>query len=178
MNEHDQATEFARAFSEGRLVLPQFDDEMWQLCARVNLVCVVSPDLDYPPMDGQGIEAFLVGAFADSEDESAVRGLHLRDAFREFAGETKFGWLNEIVPPELKLPNGEVATMLYSMETEPRRGEAIPPEVWIQPETIRDWDFHPYICEGLVAVKIVLCDSRQRRISETFDWPTFKRENC
>lgn len=177
MADPDPARELAVAFLDGRLRLPQFDRRMEQICARVNLVCVVSPDLGYRPLDGEGIVEFLTHSLVGIVDEDAARTVNLNAALGQWLGAERLGWLDEIVPASLPLPDGSKTELRYSLESDPRRGTAASPECEVALASVLDWKFHPFVCEGLAAVQLNLLDPAGSRLATVFDLPGFlKRE--
>lgn len=154
----------------GELNLPGWDDAFEQLIARINLVHVASPELGFPPLNEAGRRAFFEGAFKDGPK---LDDFELLPALGAFVGEGKLGWLDDIVPRAWRV--GEQAIALeYSHETDPGEGVAFAPTARVEQRILADVDYHPFVCEGRVAVRLELVDRRGRRLGETFDWPAYQ----
>src|SRR5207247_2603840 len=54
----------AEAHGRGYFELPMFNHEVRQFVARVNVVCAVLPELEFPPLDGAAVTNCLARAFA------------------------------------------------------------------------------------------------------------------
>ena len=64
--------ELVDAVMYGELSLQGWDEEFEQLRARINLVCVASPDLGFPPLNEGGMRDFLTRVIEAVEDVAAV----------------------------------------------------------------------------------------------------------
>ena len=167
--------EFRAAIEQG-IDPPHADDVFQALRARINLVCVVSPDLGYAELGCAGMKAFLAATFTGDETRGEAEGKDLVQALVEFVGETKIGWLAEIAPERFELENGPKLKLRYSTDTDPDRGEASAPEADVRIHQMLDCSEHPFVGEGLVAVNLCLRDPKGNRVDHTFDWPRWKRE--
>jgi hypothetical protein len=152
----------------GQLELTGWDAEFEQVLARINLVCVVVPELGFPPFGEGGRRLFLETVFAATKlPEQVEVGAELGD----FIGADRRLWLDEIAPKFWSLPDGSKVSIEYSGETDPGEGLAYSPLVRVGLKALTDVDYHPFVCEGKVAVRLCLTDEQDRVIQETLDWP-------
>jgi hypothetical protein len=153
---------------------PAADEAFIAMKARINLVAVVSPDLGVPGLGQNGMKEFLAKTFSGEETPEQVERMDLIAALQSFMGETRFGWLEEIVPLRLEMESGIFLKLRYSPESDPDRGEACNPEADVRLHQIIDCTEHPFACEGLAAVHLHLRDPKGGVIDRTFDWPGWK----
>jgi ATP-dependent helicase HrpB len=153
---------------------PGADEAFMTLKARINLVAVVSPDLGVPGLGQTGMKEFLAKTFSGEETQEQVERMDLIAALQSFMGETRFGWLDEIVPLRFEMKSGTFLKLRYSPESDPDRGEARNPEADVRLHQIMDCTEHPFACEGLAAVRLHLRDPKGAVIDRTFDWLGWK----
>lgn len=170
MSEPQSTEALVDALCYGEVILPGMDEEFFQLVARINLVCVASPDLDYPSLDECGLRRFFRFAVAGKGQPEQVDA---RRALEEFVGSVKLGWLDEIVPRQWRLENGVRVDLEYSPETNPKEGTAFSPTGELPVSGLEGTRDHPFVCEGRVAVRLRLTDERGLRLGETLDWPSY-----
>lgn len=163
-----------RAAIENGFDPPQVGEVFESLKARINLVSVVSPDLGIPGLGQSGMKEFLSTTFSGEESQSEFQSTDLAALLESFIGETRFGWLDEIVPLRFKLENGPVLKLRYSAESDPDCGEASSPEVDVRLHQMLGCTQHPFVCEGLVAVQLQLRDPKGGVLDRTFDWPGWR----
>ena len=168
MTEERSLEELVEAAVYGELNLAGWDEDFEQLIARINLVHIASPEIGFPPLNEAGRREF----FGQALKECPLDEFELIPALAAFVGEGRLQWLDEIVPRTWKA--GERSIPLeYSHETDPGEGVAFAPTARVEARDLAEVDYHPFVCEGRVAVRIELIDRRGRRGDETYDWPTY-----
>ena len=171
MAEDDSLQDLIDAVSYGEVALPGLDEEFAELRARINLVSVVSPELGFPDLGFKGYRSFIERSLTAAEDPMT---LNVAFALEEEVGGSRLKWLEEIVPRHWGIPDGPKIHLRYSMETEPAEGQAIAPDADVRLADLLDVGFHPFVCEGRVAVNLWLRDPKGNRIDSTYDWPTYR----
>lgn len=170
MLEGEEAEQLIDALCYGELQLPGMDESFMQLLARINLVCVASPELGYPAFDEAGLRAFFRSVVEGSEEPEKVDA---RGALAEFVGEVRLGWLDEIVPVRWRLGKDGGFDLRYAAETNPGEGAAFSPVAEVKAEDLTEMRDHPFVCEGRVAVRLRLLDAKGKFLEETLDWPGY-----
>jgi hypothetical protein len=153
----------------GGRTLPGMDDHFAQWVARINLVCVASPEAGFPALGHCGIRRFFVETLNRAEPEE----VDILEALRDFVGRDRFAWLDEMVPVSWRLENGAQIRLEYSSETDPAEGTAYSPVGEIRIRDLAGMRDHPFVCEGRVAVRLRLLDESGGRVGDTFDWPGY-----
>jgi ATP-dependent helicase HrpB len=151
-----------------------FNHEVKQFIARVNLICAVSPELDFPPFDDAAITDCLARAFAGLTLVKEAQGTHVRDEFVKHLAPEQLGWLDELAPLHLAWPDGRKLKLLYPEAARDEDGEPNSPELQVKLTECFALKEHPHICEGKLPVKLWLCAPDGKRIEATFNWPAFK----
>ena len=167
----------AEAYRKGMFELPLFNHELKQFIARVDLVCAVMPELEFPPLDDRAITNCLARAFAGMTLVKEAQAVHLRDEFLKHLAREQLGWLDELVPASVAWPDGRKLKLLYSEQTLGAGGRPNPPELQVKLHECFQLKEHPRVCEGKLAVKLWLCGPDGKRIESTSDWPAFKVNN-
>ncbi|MBI3850235.1 MAG: ATP-dependent RNA helicase [Verrucomicrobia bacterium] len=164
----------AEAYRKGYFELPLFNHDVKQFVARVNLVCVVSPELDFPPFDDAAVLKCLTRAFDGLTLVKEAQATPLRDVFREHLAKEQLGWLDELMPLAIPWPDGRKIKLLYAEDARDENGEPNSPEIQVKLQECFQLKEHPHICEGKLPVKLWLCGPDGKRIESTFNWPAFK----
>jgi hypothetical protein len=151
----------------GEIRLPGMDEIFDQLLARINLVCVASPELDYPCLDFEGLRKFFRYALAGREEPDQV---DVGAALAAFVGQAKMRWLDEIVPRRWRLGDAAGFDLQYSAETNPGEGVALSPIGTVRVSQLGGLRDHPFVCEGRVAVRLRLLNDDDSLLEETLDW--------
>ncbi len=167
----------AEAYRKGYFELSLFNHELKQFIARVNLVCAVMPDLEFPPFDEKAITECLAHAFAGMTLVKEAQATHLREELSKHLAKEQLAWLDELAPLTLMWPDGKKLKLLYAEETLMKGGEPNPPELQVKLTECFALKEHPRICEGNLPVKLWLCAPDGKRIESTFNWPAFKANN-
>jgi len=171
MAEDRPVEELVDAVVYGEIPLRGLDDVFEELRARINLVCVVSPELGFPDLGYSGFRSFLEQILTGIESPETVdASLELQ----RIVGGSKLRWLDEIVPSRWIISGEQKIKLRYSLETDPSEGHAIAPEADVRIADLLDVDEHPFVCEGRVAVRLWLRDPKGKRLDSTFDWPVFR----
>ncbi len=164
----------ARAYSKHYFELPQFNHEIRQTIARLNLAAAVMPELELPPLDDAAITQCLARAFAGLTLVKEAQAVPLRDAFRDFIGQDRLEWLGELAPPAIPWLDEKKLKLLYPEETRDDDARPKSPEANVKLHEILRLTEHPRICEGRLPVRLWLCAPDGQRLESTLNWPAFK----
>ncbi len=165
----------AEAWRKNYFELPLFNHEVKQFIARVNLLCAVSPELDFPPFDETALVSCAARAFDGLTLAKEAQGTPLRDIFLQHLAPEQRGWLDELVPGSIPWLDGKKAKLLYAEAARDEDGEPNPPELQVKLHEILQLKEHPRLCEGKLPVKLWLCAPDGKRLEATFDFPAFKK---
>ncbi|MGA2557658.1 MAG: ATP-dependent helicase C-terminal domain-containing protein, partial [Verrucomicrobiota bacterium] len=150
----------AEAYSKDYFELPQFNHEIKQTIARLNLAAAVT--------------RCLARAFAGLTLVKEAQAAPLRHAFGEFIGRERLEWLNELAPPAISWLGDKKLKLLYPEETRDQDARPNSPEANVKLHEILRLEQHPRLCEGRLPVKLWLCAPDGKRLQSTLDWPAFK----
>jgi ATP-dependent helicase HrpB len=164
----------ADAYAKKYFELPLFNHELKQFIGRVNLVTVVSPELDFPPLDAVAIRKCLARAFDGLTLAKEAQATSLKEAFLKHLETEQITWLDELMPTTIPWLDGRKLKLQYAEEARDEDGEPQSPEVQIKLHESFQLKEHPHICEGKLPVKLWLCAPDGKRIEATFNWPAFK----
>ncbi|HZV35888.1 MAG TPA: ATP-dependent helicase C-terminal domain-containing protein, partial [Verrucomicrobiae bacterium] len=147
----------AEAFRKGYFELPLFNHELKQFIGRVNLVCAVMPELEFPQVDDAAITHHLARAFNGMTLVKEAQATHLREEFFQHLAKEQLAWLDELAPLAISWPDGRKLKLLYAEEAATKTGEPNPPELQVKLHECFALKEHPQICEGRLPVKLWLC---------------------
>jgi ATP-dependent helicase HrpB len=164
----------AEAVAKGYFEVPNLNHEIKQLIGRVNLVCAVCPELEFPKFDQAGITDCLAKAFAGLTLVKEAQAAPLRDAFKSRLAPEQLQWLEELTPLSISWHDGKKVKLLYSDKSIDEDGEPNSPELQMKLHECFALKVHPHICEGKLPVKLWLCSPDGKRMEPTFNWPAFK----
>ncbi len=164
----------AAAYQKNYFELPNLNHEIKQFVGRVNLVCAVSPELDFPKFDETAMIETLAEAFEGLTLVKEAQGTPLRDAFLARLAPEQLQWLDELVPTAIPWHDGKKMKLLYAEQAVDDDGEPNSPELQVKLHECFQMKDHPHICEGKLPVKLWLCSPDGKRIESTFNWPAFK----
>jgi ATP-dependent helicase HrpB len=164
----------AEAQRKGLFELPQFNHDLRQLVARVNLVSVAMPDLELPPFDEAAILQSLARAFRGLTLAKDAQEARLRDAFLRHLAPEQLSWIDEMAPLTVAWPDGRRLKLTYAEEARDANGRPNPPELSVKLHECFPLREHPVLCEGRVAVRLWLCAPDGKRLEPTVNWPTFR----
>lgn len=164
----------AEAHRKGWFELPLFNHEVKQFIARVNLICAVSPELEFPPFDDAAITNCLARAFAGLTLAKEAQGRHVREEFLKHLAPEQLGWLDELAPLHIVWHDGRKLKLLYPESARDEDGEPNPPELQVKLTECFALKDHPHLCEEKLPVKLWLCAPDGKRLEATFNWPAFK----
>ncbi len=164
----------ADAHRRGFFELPLLNHELKQFMGRVNLVCAVLPELEFPVFDEKAIADCLARAFSGLTLVKEAQATHIRGEFLKHLAPEQLAWLDELVPLNVPWPDGRKVKLLYAEEAVAKGGEPNPPELQVKLHECFALKEHPRICEGKLAVKLWLCAPDGKRIESTLNWPAFK----
>ncbi|MDB6064651.1 MAG: hrpB 2 [Pedosphaera sp.] len=164
----------ADAYRRGFFELPLFNHDLKQFIGRVNLVCAVMPELDFPPLDEKAIVECLARAFDGMTLVKEAQATHLREHFLKHLAREHIAWLDEMAPTSIPWHDGRKIKLLYAEEAEDKNGEPNPPELQVKLTECIALKEHPRICENKLPVKLWLCAPDGKRIESTLNWPAFK----
>jgi len=165
----------AEAHLRGFFELPLFNHEVKQFIARVNLLCAVRPELEFPPFTAAAITNCLARAFAGLTLAKEAQATHVRDEFHKHLAPEQLTWLDELAPLTVTWPDGRKLKLLYPDEPVTKTTGPNPPELQIKlHDCFMLKDQHPRILEGKLPVKLWLTTPDNKRLDSTADWPAFK----
>jgi ATP-dependent helicase HrpB len=164
----------AEAYRKSCFELPLFNHEVKQLIARVNLVCAVLPDLEFPPFDEPAIQSCLARAFKGLTLAKEAQATPLRESFVRHLAPEQIGWLDELAPLSIPWLEGKKLKLLYPEEARDDDGAPASPEAQVKLQECFHLKDHPHICESKLPVKLWLCAPDGKRLEATFNWPAFK----
>jgi ATP-dependent helicase HrpB len=164
----------AAAYGKGYFELPQFNHEIKQTIARLNLAAAVMPELELPVVDAAAVTECLGRAFSGMTLVKEAQAAPLRDAFLEFMGRERLEWLQELAPVAIPWLDEKKLKLLYLEETRDEDGRPNSPEVNVKLHEMFRLKEHPRICEGRLAVRLWLCAPDGKRLEATLDWLAFK----
>jgi len=164
----------AEANRKGWFELPLLNHEVKQFVARVNLVCVAMPELEFPPLDDAAVANCLARAFRGLTLVKEAQATHLRDEMLKHLAKEQLDWLDELAPLTVAWPDGRKFKLLYVERAQAEAGEPNPPEMQVKLHECFPLKEHPKICEGRLPVKLWLCAPDGKRLESTINWPTFK----
>jgi len=164
----------AESYRKEWFELPLFNHELKQFIGRVNLVCAVMPELEFPVFDEQAIIARLAAAFAGCTLVKEAQAIHLREEFARHLAPEQRAWLDELAPLSIPWPDGRKLKLLYAETARATAGDINPPELQVKLHETFQLKEHPRICEAKLPVKLWLCAPDGKRIDATSNWPAFK----
>jgi ATP-dependent helicase HrpB len=164
----------ALAAQKNYFELPLLNHEIKQFIARVNLVCAVLPELEFPPLDQNAVTEHLARAFAGLTLAKEAQATHLRDEFQKHLKTEQREWLDEMAPLAVAWPDGRKIKLLYHENALDNDGEPNSPEAQVKLQECFPLKEHPHLCEGKLPVKLWLCAPDGKRLEATFNWPAFK----
>jgi ATP-dependent helicase HrpB len=157
----------AQAHMKGYFELPLFDHATKQLMFRCNLVARTMPELEFPVFDTARVTKCLAAAFRGLTLAKEAQATPVEPAFKNEIGPERLAWLDEIVPREIRSPDGRRSKLQYTSEAEP--------ELQVKLHECFAATEHPRVCEGRVPVKLWVATPDGKRIEATTDWPTFRK---
>lgn len=164
----------AEAHRKGAFELNLFNHELKQFIARVNLVCAVMPELEFPPLDEAAVTDCLARAFCGLTLVKEAQATHLRDEFFNHLAREQLDWLEELAPQTVPWPHPRKSKLLYPDPVRDGQGSPNPPELQVKLNECFPERDHPRICEGRLPVKLWLCGPDGKRLEPTLNWPVFK----
>ena len=167
----------AEAYRKSFFELPLFNHELKQFIGRVNLVCAVMPEMEFPAFDESAIINCLARAFAGMTLVKEAQATHLREAFQKQLAKEQLAWLDELLPLSILWPDGRKCKLLYAEEATTKTGEPNPPELQMKLHECFALKEQPRLCEGKLPIKLWLCAPDGKRIESTLNWPVFKTTN-
>ena len=164
----------AEANRKGWFELPLLNHDVKQFIARVNLVCAVMPELEFPPLNDAAITLCLARAFHGLTLVKEAQATHLRDEMTKHLAKEQRDWLDELAPLTVPWPDGRKLKLLYLEHARAEGGEPNPPELQVKLHECFALKEHPKICEGKFPLRLWLCAPDGKRLEATSDWPAFK----
>src|SRR4051812_33913686 len=104
----------ADAYGKKYFELPLFNHELKQFIGRVNLVTVVSPELDFPPLDAVAIRKCLARAFDGLTLVKEAQATPLKEAFLKHLEPEQLTWLDELMPTTIPWLDGRKLKLQYA----------------------------------------------------------------
>lgn len=163
----------AEAYSKGYFELPLINHELKQFMFRINLVCAVMPELEFPRFDEYAITACLTRAFKGLSLVKEAQAANLKEDFLKHLAKEQLAWLDELTPMTISWPDGRKLKLQYP-EQPATKGDPHAPELQVKLAECFPLTEHPRICEGKMPIRIWLCAPDGKRIDSTLDWPAFR----
>ncbi len=154
----------AEAHRAGAFELPLMDHRLKQFIARVNLVHVTLPELEFAPFEDAAITASLARAFKGLTTVKEAQAAPLISAFHQHLDKGQVSWLDELVPLSIPWPSGGTIKVSYVADT---------PEAQVKLQECFALKEHPTLCEGRLPVQLQFCTPDGKRLATTSDWPAF-----
>ena len=164
----------AEAHLSGLFELPLFTHELKQFAQRVNLVAKALPELEFPPLDREGLRTRLGEAFKGLTLAKEAQQVPLKAPLSRHLAPEQLGWLDELAPVAIPLNQERKLKLLYPEQDFSAKAEVNPPELQVKLHECLPLKEHPLVCEGKVAVKLWLCAPDGKRLHATTDWPEFR----
>lgn len=166
----------AEAWLKDWFELPLFNHEVRQFIARVNLVCAVLPELEFPPLGEAAVTDCLARAFTGMTLAKEAQATPLIETVRAHLAKEQLGWLDELTPTSVVWPDGRRLKLLYPEDARNKDGGFHAPELQVKLHDCFALKAHPLVCEGKLPVKLWLCAPDGKRLESTSDWPAFKAQ--
>ncbi len=164
----------ADAFARGWFELSKLDHDVKQFIARVNLVALALPQLDFPRMDGTALRLAMARAFKGLTLVKEAQAAELRPAFQRHLAPEQLGWLDELVPTSIAWSENRRVRLTYSEEIS-EEGEAPGgPEAQVKLNDCWHLTAHPRVGEGAIPVKLWLQLPDGKRLEATTDFLRWK----
>jgi ATP-dependent helicase HrpB len=163
----------ARAYLDGHFELPLLTHKAKQWIARVNLVAAVYPEMNFPNFGGEGLFRCLAQAFSGLTLAKEAQAVALEPATRNWLSPEQQEWVELVAPTELVWAEGRKWKLQYRPDADT---PATPPELTIKILDCWKEEEHPAICDGKIAVRLILQGPDQKKVAETSDWPKFKKQ--
>jgi ATP-dependent helicase HrpB len=166
----------AEAYRKDWFELPLFNHEVKQFIARVNVVCAVRPELEFPALDDTAVTTCLARAFAGLTLAKEAQATPLVAVFHEHLAKEQLGWLDELAPTTVGWPEGRKLKLLYPENSREKDDPPMAPEVQVKLHECFALKEHPRVCEGKLPVKLWLAAPDGKRLESTTDWPAFRTQ--
>lgn len=164
----------AEAYGQGWFELPLFNNEVRQLIARVNLVCVALPELDFPRFDSERINSCLAAAFSGLTLAKEAQAQPLIETFRKELAVEQHAWLDELAPRTVRWPDERQLKLVYGDPLANPGDPPTGPEIQVKLTECFALQDHPRVCEGRVPVRLWLLAPDGKRLESTIDWTHFR----
>src|SRR5205823_6995817 len=127
--------------------------DLKQFIARVNLVCAVLPELEFPRLNEPAIKACLARAFHGLTLSKEAQAAPLKETFSKHLQPEQIAWLDELAPLTIGWPDGRKLKLLYLEDPRDEDGEPQSPELQVKLHECFQLKEHPHICEKKLPVK-------------------------
>jgi ATP-dependent helicase HrpB len=154
----------AEAHRAGAFELPLMDHRLKQFIARVNLIHVTLPELEFARLDAEAITACLARAFTGLSLVKEAQAAPLIHAFHQHLEKGQVSWLDELLPLSIPWLDGRALKVSYVNES---------PEAQVKLQECFTLREHPSLCEGRLPVLLCLCTPDGKRLASTPDWQQF-----
>jgi ATP-dependent helicase HrpB len=164
----------AEAARKGWFELPNFNHEIKQFIGRVNLVCAVMPELEFPAFDETAITNCLARTFTGLTLAKEAQAAPLPEHFLKHLAREQVAWLDELLPLTILWPDDRKLKLLYAEEATAKNDEPNAPELQVKLTDCFQLKEHPRLCEGKLPIKLWLATPDGKRLESTANWPNFK----
>ncbi len=168
------ARSLAEAFARGWFELPQFDHALKQFIARVNLLALAAPDLEFPLFRGPALLESLIRAFHGLALVKQAQAADLKSAFHAHLQPAQIEWLNELAPLQVPGPGEKPLKLLYPEIGDDAAVDELAPETVLKLNDAFTLKEHPRILEGRVPVKLWLAAPDGKRLASTTNFADWK----
>lgn len=159
------AETLAEAVQREWIELPNYNHELKQWIARVQIVAQHMPGLGFPTLDSEELKMLLARAFHGLTLAKEAQAIVLKETFINALGPVQLAWLDELLPPTLRWVDERKLKLLFT--------EGVP-EIQVKLHECFGLKEHPTLCEGKVAVRIWLTSPDGKRLESTENWPLFR----
>jgi ATP-dependent helicase HrpB len=162
----------AEAATREAFEMPNFDHDLRQFVARINVIARALPDLEFPEFDGHALLRALTRAFRGLTLAKEAQGVSLRTAFEAELEPAQREWLNELAPVTYAWPGSARPLKLLYAEPDPDdEPDDVPgPELTVKLTECFALKEHPTIAEGRIAVRLALQTPDHKRLTVTPDF--------
>ena len=145
--------------------LPNFNHEVKQWIARVQLVARHMPGLEFPTLDAEEVSRLLARAFHGLTLAKEAQAVLLKETFQTALASEQRAWLDELLPSSLRWVDERKLKLLFTEDA---------PELQVKLHECFSLKEHPTLCEGKIPVRLWLASPDGKRLESTDNWPAFR----
>jgi len=164
LNPRDSGSSLAEAQRSGAFDLPLMDHRVKDFMARVDLLAITMPELEFTPFDEAAITTCLARAFKGLSLVKEAQAAPLLNAFHRHLEKGQLEWLNELLPASIPWLEKGKTPVSYLSGT---------PETQVKLLDCWSLEEHPTLCEGRLPITLKLSPPKGKALTTTTDWPRF-----